>query len=328
MKKFNSILLGLILSLALLCPAFSAERVVTVGGNQATRPISDFVLYQLEGTNYYVNSGVTASGNGKSLDYAFKTITEAAAVAVAGDSIYIKGSFNEAVTVAVAGVRIVGIGTTTNRALWTAPDTTAPCLTISAAADVWVENIRFRPPVANAAISLVGASHQFTVKNCRFQGKTGSYYGIKTDGSQANVHILDSEFWYINTATYGTAIYGATYATAEPTGWIVQGNKFHSNLNHIVCRMRQSVITDNVFGAGGLAADGSTSATLTVLGIDIHGATGGINIVTANFLGGLYHQAHYYGGTSDSWSGNFCTDRTHSTQVDATTGISILAPAA
>jgi hypothetical protein len=328
MKKFTSILLWIILSLALLFPVYAAERVVTVGGNQATRPISDFYLGQHEGTFYYVNSGVTASGNGKSLTYAYKTITEAVAVAVAGDTIYIKGSFNEAVGVTVAGLRLIGIGTTTNRALWTAPNTTAPCLTITAAADVWVENIRFRPPVANAAISLVGASHQATIKNCRFQGKTGSYYGILTDGSQANVHILDSEFWYINTATYGTAIKGATYATAEPAGWIVEGNKFHSNLNHIVCRMRQSIIRENVFAEAGLAADGSTSASLTVLGIDIHGATGGCNVVTRNDLGAVYNQTYYYAGTNDQWAGNFCQDRTETTEVDATTGISKTVPAA
>jgi hypothetical protein len=327
MKKITNILIGLFLSVLFAFPVFAAERVLTVGGNAASRPLSDFFLYQVEGTNYYVNSAVTASGSCKSLATACKTITAAQALAVAGDTIFIKGSFNEAVTLtSKAGVRFIGIGTTTNRALWTAPDTTAPALTIAASADVWVENIRFRPPVANAAISLTGASHQATIKNCRFQGKTGSKYGILTDGSQANVHILGNEFFYINTATGAYAIYGETYATAEPAGWILEGNKFHSNLNHLVCRLRQSIVRENVFAAGGLAADGSTSATLTVLGIDISGATGGINTVTRNDLGGLYHTAHYKPGTSDEWSGNFCADRTHATQVDATTGISKTVP--
>ena len=84
----------------------------------------------------------------------------------------------------------------------------------------------------------------------------------------------------------------------------------------------------NILPAGGLAAAGTYSATLTVLGIDVHGAAQGYNIVTQNMLGSLYHQACYYGGTADEWSGNFCVDRSHGTQVDATTGLSILAPAA
>lgn len=310
-----------------------SEKILTVGGNRATRPLTDFRLGENEGTLYYANSAVTASGNGKSLAYAFKTIAEAVAVAIAGDTIFIKGSFNEAVDVAVAGLRIIGIGATTNRALWTAPDTMSPCLTITAVADCWIENIRFRPPVENAAISLIGAASQTTIINCRFQGKTNSYYGILTDGSQANVHILNNEFFYINTATYGTAIKGQTYATSDPTGWVVEGNKFHSNLNHIVCAMRQSIIRENVFSAVGIAPAGT--AQLTVVGIDLSGGGSGVgaNIVTRNDIGGLYHLACYKpaiatvgAAGSDEWSGNYCADRTHATEVDATTGISILAP--
>ena len=309
------------------------ELVVASGGAITVEPGGSINIITPRGAIYFVDNSVTASGVGTSWTTAFKTITEAVAVAVAGDTILIRNDgttanqYNEAVTVAVKGLSIIGAGTTTNQALWTAPDTTAPCLTIAAATDCVVENIRFRPPVANAAISLTGASNQAVIRGCRFQGKTGSLYGILTDGSQANVHILDNEFWYINTATGAYAIYGQTY-TSEPAGWIVEGNKFHSNLNHIVCRMRQSIVRNNTLAAAGLAADGSTSATLTVLGLDIHGATGGCNIVTRNDLAGLYHQAHYYGGTNDQWSGNYCADRSHATQVDATTGISIIAPAA
>ena len=284
------------------------------------------------GNVWHVNSAKTSSGNGKTWNKAFKTITEGYAAASAGDTILITGSFTAeaAINCAKAGVRFVGAGSTSNMALWTSA-ADAKSLTISAA-DVLVENIRFRPPAYGsgipAAIYLTTGANQAVIRGCRFQGKTASWYAIYTDGSGANCRIEGNEFFYINTATYGTAIKGATYTTAEPAGWIVRGNFFHSNLNHIECRMRQSFIIDNYFAAGGLAADNSNSATLTVLGLDIHGATGGNNVVTGNFMGSLYHQACYYGGTSDSWAGNFVTDRTHATQVDATTGISILAPAA
>jgi hypothetical protein len=327
MKKITSLLIGLLLSVLFAFPVFSAERVLTVGGNAASRPISDFYLGQHEGTFYYVNSAVTASGSCKSLATACKTIAEAVTLAVAGDTIYIKGSFSEAVTVAVAGVRIVGIGSTPHRAQWTSA-TDTKTLTITAA-DVVVENIRFAPPTYTAGIPasiyLNGAPYA-VIKNNRFQGKTGSWYAIYTSGDCDNTQILNNQFYYMNTATYGTAI--KSLDTADISGMVIDGNEFQSNVNHIVAPMKQSRITNNILPAGGLAAAGTYSATLTVLGIDIHGAASGYNIVTQNQLGGLYHQAHYYGGTGDEWNGNFCKDRSHATQVDATTGISILAPAA
>ncbi|OGP87122.1 MAG: hypothetical protein A2031_07920 [Deltaproteobacteria bacterium RBG_19FT_COMBO_43_11] len=328
MKKITSLLIGLFLSVLFAFPVLGAERVLTVGGNAASRPISDFYMGQHEGTFYYVNSAVPASGNCRSLATACKTITEAVAVAVAGDTIYIKGSFSEAVTVAVAGVRIVGIGSTPHRAQWTSA-TDTKTLTITAA-DVVVENIRFAPPTYTAGIPasiyLNGATYA-VIKNNRFQGKAGSWYAIYTTGDCDNTKIINNEFFYMNTATYGTAIKSS--GASDISGMLIEGNVFNSNLNHIVAPMKLSVIKNNVLPGGGLAAAGTYSATLTVLGIDVHGVSdGGYNVVTQNQLGSLYHQACYYPGTGDEWNGNFVKDRTHATQVDATTGISILAPAA
>ena len=304
-----------------------------IGGGLIIDPAGQFAPFSLRKNTYYVDSTVTASGAGKSWATAFKTIAEAVAVAVSGDTIFIysgfgnTNQFNEAVTVtSLAGIRFIGGGTSPDQAVWTAPDTTAPCVTFAASPNFSIENIKLRPPLGNAAISLIGASNWGRIRGNRLQGKAGSYYGILSDGSQNDVNISDNDFLYINTLTYGTAI--KSTGVADLSGLNIQGNKFHSNLNHIVAPMKQSVIDGNIFAAGGLAADGSYSGTLTVLGIDIHGAASGYNEVTRNILGGLYHQAHYYGGVGDEWVGNFCKDRTHATQVDATTGFSILAPAA
>lgn len=303
-------------------------------GSNVTIPRGKLIAQNLlppKGNVWYVDSTVTASGSGVSWARAFKTITEGEAAAAAGDIILASGSFSEAVTLNLAGVKLLGVGPTTNRALWTAA-ADAKCLTISAV-DCHVEGFRFRPPAYSAGvpagISLSGA-YQTQIIGCRFQGKAGSYVGILTDGNNANVLVEGCEFYYLNNVTTvnGTAILGSGYTVGENSGWIVRNNFFHSNINHINCRMRQSFIVGNFFAAGGLAADNSNSATLTVLGLDIHGAVGGNNVVTQNFFGSLYHQACYYGGTNDAWAGNFCVDRTHATQVDATTGISILAPAA
>jgi len=272
----------------------------------------------------------SATGDGKSWSTAFSTIALAVAAASAGDRIYIRGSFTEAVSIAVAGVRIIGADPSPQQAIW-AGAADAKCLTITASG-IHLENIRFRAPARTsgtpAAVYLSTGATYVRIKNCRFQGTTGAYYGIYTLGDCDNGVIEDSEFCYFNTATYGTAI--KSTGASETTGFEIKNCKFRSNLNHIVFPMKEGVIRGNLLPAGGYAAAGTYSTTLTVLGIDVHGlaSTVGYNQITQNHLGSLYHQACYYGATGDEWDGNFCTDRTHSTQVDATTGLSILAPAA
>jgi hypothetical protein len=303
------------------------DTLVVASGGKITVESGGGIIFPnpMGGIDYYVNSGVSASGDGLSWDGAFKTITEAAALVETGDRIFIQGSsFNEAVTIDVAGVALIGVGPTSNQALWTAPDTTAPCLTVAAAADVLVQNIRFRPAAYNAAIELTGASHQFQLIGCRIQGKSNSYYGLKTDGHQANVRIEGCEFYYINTSGYGIAIYGHTYSGAEPAGWIIKDCFFHSCLKYISCRMRQSIITGCFFAGKGLIAAGTMAAITT--GIDISGATGGCNLVQGNFLGGDYSTATYVAGTDDNWVGNISDDISE-VEVEAT-GATVAVPAA
>lgn len=287
---------------------------------------------QASGKVYFVDSANGSASNSGLLGWAdaLATITAAAALAVAGDTILISGSFTEAVSIAVAGVRIIGVGTGPNMATWTgAAD--AKCLTLTAA-NCLVENIRFRPPAYTAgvpaAIYLSTGSTYTVIRGCRFQGKADSWYGIYTLGDCDNSTVEDCEFCYMNTATYGTAI--KSTGASETTGFTIRRCKFRSNLNHIVFPMKEGTIVGNLLAAGGLAAAGTYSATLTVLGIDVHGlaSTVGYNQIHENQLGSLYHQACYYGATGDDWNHNFVTDRTHGTQVDATTGLSILAPAA
>lgn len=250
-----------------------------------------------------------------------------------GDTILVRGNISEAVTVTsgCTGLRIIGVGTGPTQTTWTSATTDATCITVNAT-DCLIRNIKFRPPVyasgTPAAIKLSGA-HQTRIEKCRFQGRAGSFYGIHSDGNNANCVIMDNDFWYLNNVTTisGTAIGGSGYTVGENSGWIVCNNRFHSNSNHIVCRMRQSFIIENYFASTGLLAN-NTTGTATVLTLDLGSATtGGCNVVTRNHFGCLYHVACLVSAPNDSWSGNFCTDRSHPTQVDATTGISILVPA-
>ena len=263
------------------------------------------------GSAWFVSSASGSNSNsGRSWSAAFLTIAKAVASAAAGDTIYLLGSFNEAVGVTLSGLSFVGPGTTSNESLWTAPDTVAPCLTITGATDVVVNGIRFRPPVANAAISLVGASNQFRLVNSRIQGKLNSGSGLITDGGQSNVELLNNTFIYINTAaTSGHAVLGSGYAgNIEPSAWVVRGNNFNSNTYHFVCRLNHSTVTNNTFLGMGLSAAGTSAAPSKCL--DISGSldpSPGCNIVTGNFFGGAYTTALYAAGTNDEWTGNWGT---------------------
>lgn len=283
------------------------------------------------GDIWFVSSLTGSDGNnGESPRHALATIAAAVAKAGAYDTILALGSFSEAVVVAVAGLKIINAGPTPNCAIWTA-GADEVCLTINAVADCHVEGFRFRPPAYSAgtpaAISLVAGAHYTVIKGNRFQGKTGSYYGIKA-ASCDNVKVLDNEFKYLNNVTTvnGTAI---ASTAGDGSGWVIEGNKFDSNIIDVDVQLRHSTIRNNTFTGAGLAAAGTVSATLTTKVLDISGAATGYNLVTGNYFGALYHAdgGLFGGGTGDQWSGNHCKDRTHATQVDATTGISILVPA-
>jgi hypothetical protein len=296
------------------------------------------LVYKVDPVNgLNINDGLTW---GK----AFLTMAKAISVAVAGDTILFTGTIAEAtMTLAAANITIRGVDPNYGSSnagygsVWMEAAVNAAQLLIVTGKGCRFENITFRGPSKTTAPAgyttgvcvRLDAAHGTQFIGCRFQGRANSTAAIEVTNASDNVKILGCEFLYWNTATYGHAIHQTTYtADGVSSGWIVAGNRFHSNLNHMVIRLRQALITDNFFPAGGLAAAGTSSATLTVLGIDLHGTNAGYNQVTRNSLGSFYDQACYYGGTNDEWSGNFCVDRSHGTQVDATTGISIVAPAA
>lgn len=292
-----------------------------------TRKLIAGILAQADQSNqFYVNSETGNDNNsGVVDDEAFKSINQGVARVNPGGIIRITGSFNEAVICAKAGVTFMNEGPTSNRALWTAPDTAAPCLTVAAAPDVKVQNIRLRPPVANVAIALTGASHQFTMEGSRIQGKLNSKGGLHTDGAQANVALLGNEFFYINKAsTDGHAILGETY-DAEPTGWYLEGNVFQSNTYHLILRLNRSTIIRNVFSGKGLTAANTGAAPSKC--IDISGGTvaaPGCNIVTQNALGGAYDTGLYVAGADDNWVGNYAA----SNATTCVNGITLAVPAA
>jgi len=265
----------------------------------------------LPGVEYYVDSvnGSNSGRSGTSWSSAYATIAYAVAAAVAGDRIYVKGSFSEAVTIAIAktGISIIGVGTGPNMAIWTAA-TDAKCLTINAT-DVLVKNIKFRPPAYSAgtpAAILLGGAAYAKIQGCRFQGKTASWYAIYSPVCDSdNVEISDCEFIYMNTATYGAAIKGVEAGGLSYSAWKILRNIFSYCVTAIDINGRVCIIKDNIVKEYGINAAGAVAAVLA-LGIDLSGTSSGGNTVFENQLAGTYGATLYkVGASGDCWAGNY-----------------------
>lgn len=262
------------------------------------------------------------------------TIAAAVAACAAGDTIFIKGSFSEAVTCSKAGVRFVGVGTGPAEATWTqvsavSSTTDGWCLKI-AANGVLVENIKFRPPAyvsagVPTAINLFVGSDYSIIRNCRFQGRTGSWNAIYGLVPVSNIVIEGCEFLYLNTADHGKAIYMPASAGVACSTWQIKNNIFNSCIVDIDIDGRSCLLEGNKHFIVGLKADGTFASAVTVQAIDLSGTDTGANVMTKCTLGGTYNLATYKpGAVGDVWMGNYC-----SIVADkAPNGLSVLVPAA
>ncbi len=309
------------------------ERVCTVGGNQATRPITDFLLNECPGKIWYVNSAggivTTTSGNGKSWNYPFLTIAEAVAVASAGDTILCKGSFSEAVTVSLAGLKIINVGTGPADAVWTAPTVAGSfCLYLNAA-NLLVYGFKFRPVVYTSSgipsgIKL-GSAPYARILNNRFQGQANSYCGVYAPADTCdNVELSDNEFIYMNTLTNGYAIYGVAASNALFSSWKIKNNTFNSCTNDIVLPGRNCLLEGNKHFINGVLASGAIGAVTTGKAINLSGTGAGGNLVTKCTLGGAYTNTLYQQATGDVWMGNYAAI----TSATAPNGLTVAYPAA
>lgn len=302
------------------------EKVLVQGGSKATRPISDFLINSQFGNKWYVNnqSGLAASGNGKSWSYPFLTITEAVAAASAGDEVNIWGDgttahqYTETVTPTVSGLKFISANP--NGVIWGG---VTDALVLAAVVNTYVGGIRFRPTSGYAGISMTGASNATFIEACRFQGTTGSKYGIKSDGAQSGVHVVGNHFVYMNAATcYG--IY-APVGTAENASWEILNNIFHSNTYHLKGNFRYSIIKGNTFAGYGLLSTGVQGAPTKCIDFTPGVGSVGNNTVTGNTLGGAYTTALYVSSNAnEDWNGNYCAKTTTTGDY----GLTVAVPAA
>jgi hypothetical protein len=279
--------------------------------NEVSRSTLQFLNGANVGTAWFVDgtSGVDTNG-GKTWSAALKTIAKAVTLVSADDTIFLKGTFSEAVTCSTAGVRFIGVGTTWKQTSWTAPTVAGSfCLKI-AAANVEVANIYFKPVIYTSSgipsgIYLSGANWAY-IHDCRFQGQTGSYKAIYSPVCDSdNVHIVGCEFLYMNTATHGCGIFGVEAGGLSYSGWVVADCIFNSCTTDIDFNGRACTLKGNIHPIGGITAAGAVNAAVTGVAIDLSGTSSGGNTVTGCSLAGAYTSTLYIGGAAgDNWAGN------------------------
>jgi hypothetical protein len=294
--------------------------------------ISKNSLLMLEGLTpdgvWFVDSTVSSSGSGKNWSSAFSTIDEAVDAASAYDTIFLKGSFSEAINCTTVGIKFIGVGSTPRETVWTAPTVAGSyCLTMGAAYQR-VENIYMKPVIYTssgvpAGIKLSGANWG-VIRGVRFQGQTGSYKAIYSAVCDTdNLLIEDCDFMYMNTATNGAAILGVEAGGLSYSGWKILNSRFNSCVTGIDVNMRASLIRGCEFAVTGVAAAG-TIGTVCTLAIDLSGTSSGGNTVTENTLDGAYTTALYKSGAGgDNWRGNYAAI----TSTTAPNGLTVEVPA-
>ena len=139
------------------------------------------------GDYWYLDSGVTASGDGKSWSGAWKTLAEAVAAASNYDTILVKdGSVYDlgaAQNIGVTGLHLIGTGAVDhNFAKAMLYGGTGHFLTINAH-EVWIDNIAFVSPLNNydaIRVATTAAFFKIKISNCKFDLGNGEYC-IKCD---------------------------------------------------------------------------------------------------------------------------------------------------
>lgn len=270
----------------------------------------------------------SATNSGTSWDQALTTVTLAYAKCSTGDTIFVRGTgatattYLESIDIILRGIKIIGCSESNNDVVWTG--VAAAAITITGVTDCYIGNIRPRPASGYAGISLIGAASYATIEGCRFQGTTGSKYGIVSDGRQSGVKILGNDFRYMNTTScYG--IYAPIYGTtAEAASWDIIGNNFHSNTYHLKGNLRYSLIEGNKFSSYGLNAAGAQAAPTKCLDLTPASGSVGNNQVTKNTFGGAYTTALYVSASAtEDWIGNYAAV----TGTTAPYGLTVAIPA-
>lgn len=253
--------------------------------------------------------------NGRSWATALKTMGEALGLVETLGTIFFVGDVREELEGSnlVFDVKIVGAATKPHHpdvpatgyhpgaATWRPPasPTTATPLVIVRGRGWTFKNILFDCPVDAAAVKLetnsesgadeYSAGHASFI-GCRFDAGA---IGIEDEGGAGFVLVEDCDFRGLTDA----AIKNTSTSNAMPLRWMIRGNTFMDNANHVLMTLSRSVIRDNVFGK-------FTTEALNTIYVS---AQGEYNVVGPGnvFSGDVDTAEGYTGDSTDVWAGNF-----------------------
>lgn len=266
-----------------------SERVVTVGGPDPTRPITEFDR-TIAGTDFYVGPNATGAGDdgrsGRSKESSVLTLTFALSLATAskGDTIYLLPGHAEIITAAIdvnkIGVNIIGLGNgdlvptiTCNAAI--------DCMDITVA-DVRIRNVHFPVSTLTAVTSRINvgaancviedclfdcgqydtetitveaAGDDLTVKNCRFVCDSAATADAAIEIEAAGVdglQVISCHFdGYDDTQAWDT---GAINSGAAHTRCLIKGNTSLYGPAIIFSAAATGLIVENYMGEGTLGS--------------------------------------------------------------------------
>ena len=231
-------------------------------------------------------------------------------------TIYVCGDIREQLETPadVYGVRIVGLfnggvrHTTAsgvvlagNGAAWRSPaSATADQPLLRLQSQGWVvENLLFIPAAGIAGIEIYSADPleggHAQIVGCRFNAAdTTSTIGIEDVGGSGFVRVEDCFF-----QTLASGIINTSTSQANPSWWVVKGNRFLDCTTHIDMPFTTSWFLSNIM-------DEATT------NIDFSGG-GGANVVNhnsfANQASDITPSDGYTAGTNDVWEDNYATDQ-------------------
>lgn len=152
-----------------------SERIVTVGGPDPTRLLTEFTR-KIVGTEFYVDyTNGDDERAGRSKESSVKTLTYALSLMTANqdDVVYLLPGHAETISEAAglainkAGISIVGIGIGSLQPTLTL-DTIASADIDIDAANVLIQNVHFRANVADVVAAIDVNADDFTLRGCRF----------------------------------------------------------------------------------------------------------------------------------------------------------------
>jgi len=238
-----------------------------------------------QGTIYYVDKNISNSGDGKSWDSAFKTITLGFAALSNYDWLIIgPGNYDEAATITLTGkkgCKIFGYNTGMQwgegTTCWRDVTSTDDLLNLTGCQSIEISGIGFINTAAKDAINFTGLCYSVHIHDCSFVADTGggatALYGINAGGANGpDLYVHDCRFFRYVTA----AIVMGHQRNVIQNNFIVVPAAGHG-INYASGTAPYNLVADNYF----------LGANSTDIGISGTAGSAGNEMITHNWFANL-----------------------------------------